>query len=108
MQKTEHILGTTTLRAAVALMASRFVSFAGTHAADAPCAGVANDTYAAGDDAGVKTHGRLLVETGGAIAQGAHVKSDATGRAVTADAATSEGRAYEAATAAGQFITIQR
>lgn len=109
LHKTQNILGVTTLVATTALQSLRFVNFAGARAgANEPCAGIANDNYVAGNDAGVNTHGRLMVEAGAAIAVGQHVKSDAEGRAVPGDAATSEGRAYEAATAAGQIITIQR
>lgn len=107
--QTEKILMATTILAAGALTKQRFVNFAGTRAvaADAQL-GVANADYDLGEQAGVATHGEILVEAGGAVAVGAQVQSDADGRAITLDAGVAFGRARDQATAAGQLIRVLR
>lgn len=107
--KTEQILMATTVLAAAALTKQRFVNFDGatSGAADAQM-GVANANYDQGEQAGVSTHGVILVEAGGAVAKGAQVQSDATGRAITLAAGVAGGRAMDAATAAGEFIRVLR
>lgn len=107
--QTEKILLTATIQAAAALAALRFVNFAGGQAVATDVAlGVANANYDAGQQAGVNTHGELLVEAGGAISVGAQVQPDASGRAITLAAGTAFGRARDAATAAGDFIRVLR
>ena len=107
--QTEKILLTVTIAAAAALVAKRFVSFGGAQAVAADVAlGVANANYDAGEQAGVDTHGEILVESGGAITAGAQVQPDAQGRAITLGAGVAFGRARDAATAAGEFIRVLR
>jgi hypothetical protein len=107
--QTERILLTTTIAAAGALTAKRFVTYSGLQAVatDVPL-GVANAAYDAGEQAGIDTHGEILVEAGAAIALGAQVQPDAQGRAITLAAGTAFGRARDAATAAGDFIRVIR
>jgi hypothetical protein len=95
--------------AAVALTANRFVTVAGgVPAAGDWCPGVANDNFDAGEQAGVNTHGALLVVAGAAIAAGADVQTDAQGRAITRAAGVSLGRSLDAAVAAGDIIRVLR
>lgn len=107
--KTEQILLATTVLAAAALTRQRFVNFAGdtANATDAAL-GVANANYDPGEQAGVSTHGLVLVEAGAAVAAGAQVQSDATGRAITLAAGVAAGRAVDAAMAEGEFIRVLR
>ena len=107
--QTEKILLTATVLAAAALTAKRFVSFAGGQAVATDVAlGVANASYDAGEQAGVDTHGEILVEAGAAITVGAQVQPDASGRAIPLAAGTAFGRARDAAAAAGDFIRVLR
>ena len=109
MQKTEQIVLTVTTLATAALQGQRFVGFDGGPAGNgAAVLGTANAAYAAGEQAGVNTHGSLLVEAGAAIAQGAQVQSDAQGRAIALDTGVPAGRARDAATLAGELIRILR
>lgn len=106
--KTSLILGTISVMAAVALTAQRFVTAGGgVPAAGAWCPGVVNADFAAGEAAGVITHGVVLVEAGAAVAAGAAVQTDNVGRAITLDAGVSLGRTLDAATAAGQFVRVK-
>lgn len=105
--KTEKILLTTTILALVVLARYRFVSFlGGVPAAGAAVLGVATTGFDAGEQAGVNTHGEILVEAGAAIAVGAEVESDATGRAVTKTTGVAFGRVRDAAAAAGDIIRV--
>lgn len=99
---------TLTVAAAGIIAANRFVTPAGAQAgADANALGVARTAAIAGDKIPVDVYGTAVVEAGAAIAAGATVKSDATGRAITwATAGAKIGIALEAATAAGQFIEV--
>lgn len=107
--KTEKILLATTVAASGALVAQRLVAFTGAQAIATDAAmGVANANYDNGEQAGVATHGELLVEAGAAIAVGAQVQPDASGRAITLAAGVAFGRARDAATAAGDFIRVLR
>ncbi|MBS0401104.1 MAG: DUF2190 family protein [Proteobacteria bacterium] len=107
--KTEQILMAITMLATAQLTRQRFVNFAGSPAnATDPALGVANANYDPGEQAGVSTHGLVLVEAGAAVAQGAQVQSDVTGRAITLAAGVAAGRAVDAATAAGEFIRVLR
>lgn len=66
------------------------------------------DKVAAGECVTVQIKDRTLIQTGGAIAAGDPVASDATGCAVKAEAEKFiVGYAMESATAAGQIIHIQ-
>jgi hypothetical protein len=97
-----------TLQAAVAT--SRFVTFAtGAQAvADANTFGVSRAAGAIGEKIPVDQIGTAIVESGAAIAAGATLKSDATGRAITwVTSGAKVAMALEAATAAGQFIEVR-
>lgn len=107
--KTEKILMATTILAAAALSRFRLVNFAGTPAVVGDAVlGVANTNYAQGEQAGVATHGEILVEAGGAIPVGAQIEADAQGRAVPLNTGKPWGSARDAATAAGDIIRILR
>lgn len=106
--KTRIILAAMSIVAAAALTAKRFVtSGGGVPAAGAWCPGVANETYAVGETAGVVTHGIELVESGAAVAANSAVQTDAFGRAIALDTGISLGRALDAAAGAGEFIRVK-
>ncbi|MCM2480200.1 capsid cement protein [Serpentinimonas maccroryi] len=106
---TEKILLTTTVLATADLIQLRFVSFAGAvPAAGQRALGIANAAYAAGEHAGVNTHGELLVEVGAALLAGSEVESDALGRAVSRSTGVAAGVARDTATAAGQIVRVLR
>lgn len=107
--QTEKILLVTTIAAVAALARMRFANFAGSQAtAGQVVLGVPVSNFDIGEQAGVATHGEILVEAGAAIAVGAEVESDATGRAVTKTTGAAAGRARDAAGAAGAFIRVLR
>ena len=107
--KTEKILLTVSVFAAAALTRFRFVSFGGAlPAAGARVLGIANTDYDLGEQAGVNTHGELLVEAGAAIAAGVEVETDASGRAITKNTGIAFGVSRDAATAAGEVIRVLR
>lgn len=97
-----------TLIAASAVTAARFVTPLGARAgADANTIGVAVTDAASGAPFPADVRGTTTVEAGAAVAAGATLKSDATGRAVPwATSGAKVGIALEAATAAGQFIEV--
>lgn len=106
--KTSITLAVMTIVAAAALTARRFVTTGGAvPAAGAWCPGIANADYAAGEAAGVVTHGVELVEAGGAVSVDAVVETDNSGRAVALSTGIGLGRALDASTAAGQFIRVK-
>lgn len=100
-----------TLVATAALAAHRFVAYDGgypTTAGGAKAAqGVTETTAASGEAVSVVTGYSYPVEAGGAVAFGALVKADATGRAVTGSLTEHCGRALGAATAEGQLIEVE-
>lgn len=107
--QSEKILLATTVLAVAALSRMRLVNFAGgTCGAGARPLGVANAAYDSGEQAGVNTHGELLVEAGAAVAVGDEVQSDAQGRAITKAAGIGWGVARDAAAAAGDYIRVLR
>jgi hypothetical protein len=107
--KTEKIINVTTILALVALVRFRFASFlGGIPAAGAAVLGVPVSGFDAGEQAGVATHGEILVEAGAAIVVGTEVESDATGRAITKTTGVAFGRARDAAAAAGDIIRVLR
>ncbi|MBH2010287.1 MAG: DUF2190 family protein [Xanthomonadaceae bacterium] len=107
--KTEKILLVATIAAAVALSRFRLVGFTGNPAALGERAlGVPVTDFDAGEQAGVATHGEILVEAGAAVAVGAQVQSDASGRAITLDTGVAFGTARDAAAAAGDIIRVLR
>jgi hypothetical protein len=107
--KTEKILLAVTIAAAAALTRFRFVDFTGNvaSAGERPL-GVATTDFDIGEQASVATHGEILVEAGAAIAVGAEVESDASGRAVTKTTGVAFGVARDAAAAAGDIIRVLR
>jgi len=74
--------------------------------AGAKALGVNQVTVEAGEDMPVTYLGIMLVVAGGAVASGAEVESDASGKAVTLAAGESNGRALDAATADGDVIRV--
>lgn len=88
--------------------ANRFVTPAGALAgADANTLGAARTGGVATDKVTVDIIGTAVIEAGAAVAAGATVKSDSTGRAITwVTSGAKVGLALEAATAAGQFIEV--
>lgn len=107
--KTEKILLAVTIAAAAALTRFRFVDFTGNvaSAGERPL-GVATTDFDTGEQASVATHGEILVEAGAAVAVGAEVESDASGRAVTKTTGVAFGVARDAAAAAGDIIRVLR
>ena len=74
-----------------------------------PCIGVldTNDANLAGKSAPIVIFGITKVAAGAAVAKWASIQSDATGRAITAvSTGRPQGIALEAATAAGQIISV--
>lgn len=107
--KTEKILLTVTIAAAAALARFRFVGYSGNvPAAGERTLGVAVTNFDLGEQAGVATHGELLVEAGAALSAGVEVEADALGRAVPKTTGVAAGVARDAAAAAGEIIRIVR
>jgi hypothetical protein len=107
--KTQQVTLTTTIPCTVALTKRRFVSLAGAPTAAAAWSpGVAEVDCDPGLQAAVNVAGIVLVEAGAAIAAGAQVEADAQARAVTLAAGAANGRALDAAGAAGDVIRILR
>jgi hypothetical protein len=97
------------LTATGAIAVHRFVGPGVTQAAAAAGTwGVARMPAATGDTITVDALGTAVVETGGAIADGALIETDADGRAVSKTSGPAVARALpgQAATAAGQFIEV--
>jgi len=93
--------------AAGAITKHRFVTHGNTQAgAAANTLGVARTAAAPNEGLTVDVIGTAVVEAGAAIAAGAAIETDATGRAVTKAAGVTVGRALQAATAAGDFIEV--
>jgi len=107
MQQSIPVLSLTAV-AAGAIAANRFVTPAAAQAgADANTLGVCRQAAVAADKITVDVLGTAIVEAGAAVAAGATVKSDASGRAITwASAGAKVGLALEAAGAAGQLIEV--
>ena len=107
--KTEKILLVVTIAAVAALSRFRLVDFTGAQASLGERAlGVPVTDFDAGEQAGVATHGEILVEAGAAVAVGVQVQSDASGRAITLDTGVAFGTARDAAAAAGDIIRVLR
>src|SRR5574343_52255 len=105
--KTEKILLTVTVPAAAALTRFRMVSYVGNvPAAGDPVLGVADADYTAGEQAGVNTHGEILVEAGGPISEGDELTTDAVGRAVANSEDYACGVARDSASGAGEIIRM--
>lgn len=100
---------TTSVLASAELTRWRFVGFDGAPcAAGAKAVGVAECDTGAGNLAPVNALGVILVEAGAAVAAGAEVEADASGRAITLAEGRGNGTAMDAATAAGEVIRILR
>ena len=108
MSTSSRPLLTLTILAAGTIALSRFVTAQGTQAgADASAMGASCTPAVAGERFPVDVIGTTTLEAGAAVAVGATVKSDASGRAITwASTGAKVGVALEAATAAGQFIEV--
>ena len=91
-----------------AIAASRFVTPAVAQAgADANTLGVSRFAAAVGEKVSVDVLGTAVVESGGAVAFGATLKSDASGRAITwAASGAKVALSLDTATAAGQLIEV--
>ena len=99
---------TLTVVAAGTIAAHRFVTAAGAQAgADANTLGVARTEAVAADKIPVDVLGTAIVESGAAIAAGATLETDASGRGITwATSGGKVGIALEAASGAGEFIEV--
>ena len=109
MSKQSLNLLTLNVIATAAVLANRFVGLTGAPAAAlANAYGVSEMSAAIGERFAVTNQGTAVVETGAAIAAGALVESDATGRAITRATGVVLGRLLpsQAATAAGQFVEV--
>lgn len=98
-----------TMTASGAITGQRFVTPAGAVAgAGVNAQGVAQTDAAIGDKLTVDVLGTAVVETGAAIAAGALVECDATGRAITKNTGITLGRLApgEVSTALGQFVEV--
>lgn len=102
-----------TIVAAAALAASRFVSYAGGApvtigaVGDNDVQGVTEHAAAIGEAVSAITGYSALVEASEAIAFGAFVTTDATGKAAVGSTSNYCARALGDATAAGQLIEVQ-
>lgn len=95
--------------ATAAIVAQRFVGFTGAQAgAGLNARGVAQEAAAIGNQFSVDVIGTTVVEAGAAIAAGALIECDATGRAITHAAGVVLGRLApgESAAAAGEFVEV--
>lgn len=110
MQNTHQpILTTTVVATADLLTPRRFIGFDGAYCKDgAKALGALEATVPVGRHAPVNAIGIVLVEAGGAIAQGAQVQSDNLGRAVALTSGKSNGYALDAASAEGEIIRVLR
>ena len=107
--KTQQVILTTSVIAVADLTCRRFVGFNGNVcAAGAKALGVVEADTENGGVAPANVMGVILVEAGAAIAAGAEVESDASGRAVTKTTGIGFGVARDAATAAGEIIRVLR
>ncbi len=93
--------------AAGAIARKRFVTYQRAQAQDGQRAlGVSDYEAAQGKLCNLVVLGTTVVEAGGAVGVGDEVQSDAQGRAILRAAGVSNGRAVQAASAAGQMIEI--
>lgn len=108
--RTENPIHTSTMKAAGAVVADRFVSgpvsAATQTGAGLNAVGVAKAPAATGEYFPAVDAGETLVEAGAAVADNDVVQADASGRAITKAAGLALGRARSVATAAGQKIAV--
>jgi hypothetical protein len=97
-----------TIVASATLVAERFCTQAGgVPAAAANVLGVVRQAAVSGDKVTVDALGTAIVEAGAAIAAGATLSTDASGRAITwAVSGAKVALALQAASGAGQFIEV--
>lgn len=89
------------------IAAERFTTYAGAQAgAAANTQGVARSAASIGEAYPVDVIGTATVESGAAVANGAAIETDASGRAITRTSGPTVARALQAATAAGQRIEV--
>lgn len=106
-RKTFQSALTVGITAAAALTKHRFVGFDGNvPSANAAVLGVVQADTASGQQATVDCLGVLVVETAGAITQGAAVATDNAGKAVAHSTGEKVGWAVDAASGAGEFIRV--
>ena len=97
---------TLTIAATGTIAANRFVTPAGAHA-DANAIGATRVAAVSGDKIPVDALGTTVVEAGAAVAAGATIKSDASGRGITwVTSGARLGIALEAASGAGALIEV--
>lgn len=102
-----HAVFTLSVKATAAVLAFTFVGYTGATApAAGNTAGVARTDGAIGDLVPVDILGTAMVKAGAAVAAGARLEVDASGRAVTLAAGKAVAVALEAATAADQVIEV--
>lgn len=109
MSKQSLNLLTFSMTALGVIAANRFVTTTGAQAgAAANTYGVAEASAVGGEKLAVTSHGTAVVEAGAAIAAGALVETDATGRAITRAAGPIVGRLApgQSAAAAGAFVEV--
>ena len=103
---TKQVVLTTTIKATGAVVANRFVTYAGVQAkADEKIYGVSPVDAEAGNFMPVEIIGIALVEAGGALAAGDEVSADAQGCAVKAGSGKVAGTVCSAA-AAGELVRV--
>lgn len=107
--KTQQPVLTTSMVAVTDLPRYRFAGFTGgLCGAGLKALGTVEADTQADNVAPINVLGICLVISGGAVAAGVQVESDAEGRAVTLAAGISNGVAMDAATASGDVIRIVR
>lgn len=107
--KGQNVVLTMSVLALAALTRQRFIGLDGNPcAAGAKALAVAEYSSDAGNMAPGNVLGVILVEAGAAVAAGAEVQSDASGKAITKAAGIGNGFALDAATADGDIIRIVR
>lgn len=109
MSQQANAIFTLSVKAAAAIAAQTFVSpTGGVPAAGGNALGVAKTDAAAGDMVAVDTLGTAVVIAGAAIAAGAAVEVDGSGRAITQNAGKTVGRlkASQSAGASGDLVEV--
>lgn len=105
--KSANPILTLTVLASGAITANKLVKHNGAQCAAGEAAlGVATYSEISGNAVGVVAIGTAMAISGAAVAVGADLESDASGRVITRVAGVSVGRALQATTAADQNIEI--
>ena len=106
MNQSTPLLTLTRIAAGV-IAAARFATPGNAQAgAGANTLGVNRFAVVAGDKAAIDADGTAVVEAGAAVADGATIQSDASGRAITWASGAKAAIALEPAAAAGQLIEV--